>query len=441
MTAQLPRCLLMLALLTPGCASTTTPSTALVPVGTGWAANSVNANILRHNSIVSHDGTQYIAYYDADQHVVLAKRALGSTDWQTHRTQYTGNTKDAHNIISIMVDGDGYLHVSWDHHNHPLRYARSVAPGSLELTDKLPMTGVKESRVTYPEFYRLPSGDLIFLYRDGASGNGNLMLNRYHTAAKKWTQVQDAFIHGQGQRSPYWQMCTDAKGNLHVSWVWRETGDVATNHDMAYAVSPDGGVTWQRTDGSAYDLPITAADAEYAARIPQKHELINTTSMCADSAGRPYIVTYFRPPGTDVPQYHLIHFTGRSDEQPWRTLQITERTTPFRLSGGGSKRIPISRPRIIVDTDGPTDRAYLLYRDEERGSKVTVAICDDLANPTWRHEDLTDFTVGMWEPSYDTELWAAHKVLHLFVQHVEQGDGDKTVDFAPQPIHVLEWRP
>ena len=52
-----------------------------------------------------------------------------------------------------MVDGEGYVHVSFDHHGHKLNYCRSIAPGSLELGDKMPMTGLDEGNVTYPEFY------------------------------------------------------------------------------------------------------------------------------------------------------------------------------------------------------------------------------------------------------------------------------------------------
>lgn len=55
-----------------------------------------------------------------------------------------------------MIDGEGYMHVSFDHHGHPLNYCRSIAPGSLELGDKMPMTGVDEGNVTYPEFYPYP---------------------------------------------------------------------------------------------------------------------------------------------------------------------------------------------------------------------------------------------------------------------------------------------
>lgn len=409
----------------------------IVPVGIGWAKNSVNTVIFRRNSVVSHKDVQYAAYYDADSYVVLAKRKLGSTDCEISKTQYKGNVKDAHNSISIMVDGDGYLHMSWDHHNDSLRYCRSTAPGSLELTEKLSMTGIKELRVTYPEFYRMSNGNLLFLYRDGASGRGNLMMNHYDTKSGKWTQRQDAFIDGEGERNAYWQMCTDSQGTIHISWVWRETGDVATNHDMCYAKSTDEGITWQKATGEEYKLPITKGNAEYAAIIPQKSELINTTSMFADSQGRPYIATYWRLIGTKVPQYHLIFHNG----EQWQQLQISNRSTPFSLSGKGEKRVPISRCQIFADSNGPTDKVYILFRDIERKDRVSVAICDDLREKSWRYEDLTDYEVGMWEPSYDTELWKNTKTLHVFLQKVGQGDGGALEDVSPQEISILEWKP
>lgn len=409
----------------------------VVPIGKGWAKNAINAVIFRRNAVVTHEETQYASYYDAEGYVVLAKRKLGATDWETSRTPYKGRITDAHNSISIMVDGEGYLHMSWDHHNDSLRYCRSVAPGSLELTEKLSMTGIKEHKVTYPEFYRMANGNLLFLYRDGASGRGNLMMNHYDVKTRKWTQRQDAFIDGQGRRNAYWQMCTDTEGAIHISWVWRESGDVATNHDMCYAKSVDSGKTWQKSTGEHYDLPITKKNAEYAAIIPQKSELANTTSMCADSQGRPYIATYWRPENTDVPQYHLIYHDG----EKWQKQQISDRTTPFRLSGKGEKRIPISRCQILANSDGPTDKVYILFRDEERQGRVSVAICEDLRRKKWTIRDLTDFEVGMWEPSYDTELWKRDKTLHVFLQKVGQGDGGKLENIPPQENSILEWKP
>lgn len=406
-------------------------------VAPGWASNSVNAVVFRKNSLVTDGDTQYTAFYDNDRHVVLGKRKLGSTSWTLQQTPYKGNTADAHNTIGIMVDGAGFLHLSWDHHNNQLRYARSVAPGSLELGPKLAMTGKDESSVTYPEFYRLPDGNMLFFYRDGGSGQGNLVINKYDSASGQWQRLHSNLISGEGQRNAYWQAFLDHKGTMHVSWVWRESPDVASNHDMAYARSRDGGLTWEKSTGEKYRLPITAASAEYALRIAQGSELINQTSMSADKNGNPFIATYWRPSGTQVPQYHVIYQTGSA----WHTLPLGFRKMPFSLSGQGTKRIPIARPQIMVDNRAAAPSGLLIFRDEERGSKVSVARIDDFQKAKWSVRDLTETSVGSWEPSFDTELWSKQGVLNLFLQNVQQVDGEGKADLPAQMIQVLEWKP
>ena len=82
----------------------------LVEVGKGYSCTSVNTAVFRNNSLVTHGDEQYISYYDADGYLTLGKRKLDSGQWMLHRTQYQGNVKDGHNIISMMVDGEGYVH-------------------------------------------------------------------------------------------------------------------------------------------------------------------------------------------------------------------------------------------------------------------------------------------------------------------------------------------
>ena len=413
------------------------PSTRLVRVGEGWAKNQVNAVIFRRNSVVSHGRWQYVAFYDASARMVLAKRRLGATQWEVRPTQYKGDASDAHRSISIAVDGRGFLHVVWNQHDSRLQYCRGLRPGSLELSAELPMLGEKESRVTYPEFYRAPGGDLLFLYRDGASGSGNLVLNRYDLKTRRWARLQDRLIDGEGERNAYWQAFVDERGAIHLSWVWRETPDVATNHDLCYAKSVDGGRTWLKSTGERYRLPITAQSAEYILRIPQGSELINQTSMTTDARGRPYVVSYWRPEGTQVPQYQLVYHDGRS----WRTVQVTRRTTPFSLSGRGTRRIPVSRPQVVVDERRGRPEVFMLFRDAERGERVSVAACTRLPRGDCAVSDLTEEAVGMWEPTYDPEMWRRKRELHLFVQRVGQGQGEGTEDIPAQPISILEWRP
>nr|WP_319397457.1 BNR repeat-containing protein [uncultured Carboxylicivirga sp.] len=406
----------------------------VVDVAEGWANNSVNAVVFRQNSLVTAADTQFVAFYNADGYLTLGKRYIKSKEFETHVTQYTGNVKDAHNCISIMVDGDGYVHVSWDHHGHPLRYAKSLKPYGLELGKKESMAGVKEDNVTYPQFYKMPDGNLIFMYRDGMSGRGNLAMQKYDIKTKKWTLLYDNLIDGEGERNAYWQACVDAKGTIHVSWVWRETWDVSSNHDMCYARSTDGGVSWEKTNGEKYTLPITAATAEYACRIPQKSELINQTSMVADAKGQPYIASYWREEGSDIPQYQLV----TCQNGKWIHQNLNFRTTPFSLSGGGTKRIPISRPQIVAQSKGKKTKAYIIFRDEERGEKVSMAKVTMCKKNNVKVTDITDFGVGLWEPSFDTELWKEKGKLHLFVQKVDQIDGEGVAKAKPTMVKVLE---
>lgn len=405
-------------------------SQTLISVGDGWANNSVNTTIFRKNSLVTYKDTQFIAYYNLDGYLILGKRKLGTKNWMLHQTQYKGNVKDAHNAISIMVDGDGYLHVAWDHHGNPLHYARGKTPLSLELGSEEPMTGQLETDVTYPEFYLMPNGSLIFIYRDGQSGSGNLVVNYYNLKTKNWIQKQSNLIDGENKRNAYWQACVDSKGAIHISWVWRETWDVSTNHDLCYARSSDFGTTWEKSDRQSYILPIVQDNAQYICFIPQNSELINQTSMTTDKSGKIYIASYWREKGSDIPQYHIVY----CDKKQWRTVNLNFRNTSFSLKGGGTKSIPISRPQIVVENDD----VYMFFRDEERGAKVSVAESNDITKGIWDIYDLTDFSVGSWEPTYDTELWRSASELHLFVQSTKQVDSEGEANIPPQKVMVLE---
>jgi hypothetical protein len=406
----------------------------VVNVADGWARNSVNTVVFRKNSIVSFKGFQIIAFYNDKQQVVLGKRKIGEKNWELNVTAFTGRIRDAHNAISIMIDGDGFLHMAWDHHNNRLNYARSLAPLSLDMGAKMEMTGKNESSVSYPEFYRMPDGGLLFLYRDGGSGRGNLVVDRYDLPTRTWKQLHQNLIDGEGKRNAYWQACVDNRGTIHISWVWRESPDASSNHDLCYARSRDGGVTWERSDGKTYSLPVNAANAEYAFRIPQKSELINQTSMTADKRGRPYIATYWRDQQSDVPQYRLVfQKSGR-----WHAQNLAFRHMPFTLSGGGTRRIPISRPQVLYKQSVFSREVIILFRDEERGNRVSVAIKRHPGKNVWQLKDILDEDTGSWEPSYDTELWKRKKLLHLFVQKTEQADAEGSSSLPPQMVKVLE---
>ena len=96
--------------------------------------------------------------------------------------------------------------------------------------------------------------------------------------------------------------------------------------------------------------------------------------------------------------------------------------------------IPIARPRMVVDRK----RGYYLFRDAERGSRVSMYYTKNIRKGKWRVRDLTDFTVDAWEPSHDAELWKTEQKLHLFVQQTHQGDGERAVESHASEVYVLE---
>lgn len=404
-----------------------------------FAGSSVNVVANARSTVVTHSTTQYAAFYDADGFMVLAQRALGADRWKTLRTGHQGNVADAHNSISLGVDGAGFLHVAWDHHNSPLRYARAIAPGSLELGEPGAMTGRLEQRVSYPQFHLLPGGDVLFLYRDGGSGNGSLVLHRYDTAAAKWSNVHPNLIDGEGERSPYWDLHVGYDGTLHLAWIWRDSPDVATNHDLAYARSKDGGVTWTKLDGAPLVVPITAATAEYAQRIPTHHNLMNSPVIGSDHQGRPYLCTYWSSSPDAPPQFNIL----RGEEDRWRLVRGPARTETFRLAGTGTKRPPISRAALLVDPTWNHPGLHLIYRDDTQGGAIMVASGEGHTPSTWTTKILHAAAVGGWEPSTDPIAWRRLTQAHLLVQNVTQRDGDDRQAAAAEPsaISTVIWTP
>ncbi|GGF12765.1 BNR repeat-containing protein [Flavobacterium limi] len=403
-----------------------------IPVGYGWSNNSVNTVKFRKNAVTTFKDLQFTAYYDENGTVVLGKRKLNSANWEIVKTPYAGNSKDAHNSISIGIDGDGYVHVSWDHHDTKLRYAKSKSPLSLDLDKEESMTGIAEQKVTYPEFYNLPNGNLLFFYRSGSSGRGNMIINSYSVKDKKWSQIQSNLLNGEDKRSAYWQAKVDKKGTIHISWVWRESWDVSTNHDICYARSFDGGLSWEKSNGEKYNLPITVTSAEIAWRIPEKSSLINQTSMTADENGNPYIANYWNE--NDIPQFQIVYLENGS----WKKSNTGFRTTSFSLGGGGTKKIPISRPDLLIKEEGKNRYLYLLFRDSERENKVSMTYKNLSINSNWKVTDLTSTAIGEWEPNYDISLWEKQKKLHIFLQNVNQVDGEGLAKSEPTMVRILE---
>ncbi|MEE2629143.1 MAG: BNR-4 repeat-containing protein, partial [Candidatus Latescibacterota bacterium] len=163
-------------------------------------------------------------------------------------------------------------------------------------------------RCTYPVFMHGPQGlseegaapgdadPLVFYFRDGQSGNGVNYYNRYDELTRSWSRLVDTpILDGMDAMNAYARKPEPGPdGYYHMVWMWRDTPDCATNHDISYARSRDL-VQWEAGDGSALELPITIKNrAAIVDPSPPGGGLINMCqSLGFDSQHRP-IVSYHR---------------------------------------------------------------------------------------------------------------------------------------------------
>jgi len=365
-----------------------------------WRFNTASFD---QDKILSCGDFQYTLYWDADKVLCVVRRRLNTTGFQILRLpqyQLTINPNDGHrNTVVGISPADGRLHLSWDHHNNPLRYTKTRAafltdpPERMGIDDFEParpliLNDPLESRVTYPRFLNDGQGRLFFVYRQGGSGSGDNYIHQYDAANSSWRRMGASSLFSRSGIYPPWENSTsrnaylndvlfDATSRLHVTWTYREAGRTwASNHDLHYAYSDDGGIRWKNNAGKAIaDLaandPIALADEGIVVhRIPVYSWLMNQTTMIVDSKNRPHVITYhlpepFRPdivqhnpPEPVAERLRMFHY-WRDAEGHWR---------------GGEPLVPLRRrPGVVFD---PQNNMIVYYADNG-GLQVHRSSSDD----------------------------------------------------------------
>jgi hypothetical protein len=212
------------------------------------------------------------------------------------------------------------------------------------------MTGERETRCTYPVFFKNAAGDLLFRYRDGKSGDGADLYNIYDAAKQSWRRLIDTpLLEGEGERNAYArEPMLGPDGRFHLVWMWRETPDCATNHTLSYARSRDL-VHWENSRGEPLTLPITLRSGEVIDGAQPGGGLINMTfSLGFDAAQRP-VVTYHRYDARHRSQAYIAR--PRSDGAGWEIHALSQWDFTWAFSGGGSiaGEVRIGPPRLERD--------------------------------------------------------------------------------------------
>lgn len=311
----------------------------IIKIDKVWAGHPVGFSLL------SQGKRQYIAYYNAERNMVVGQRELDDEKFSLHilkrttRETAAGTSTilgwDSHNFVTLGIDRQGFIHLSGNMHACPLTYFRSTKPNDISsLEQVMEMTGANEKRCTYPHFVLTREGDLLFHYRDGGSGDGNEIYNTYSVDTKKWSRLLDTpLTYGEGLMNAYQSEPTLMADNwYHVYWVWRDTPDCSTNHDLSYMKSPDM-KNWYNAFGEKIKMPATLSDKSIIVDpIPVKGGIINLAArLCLDENNKP-LFAYHKYDQSGNLQFYVAQISNKQ----WISKQITNWDYRWEFSGGGS---------------------------------------------------------------------------------------------------------
>ncbi|WP_191089404.1 BNR repeat-containing protein [Microbacterium radiodurans] len=301
-------------------------------------------------ALLTNGSDQYVAYYNVHHELVVAKRTLPSTTW-SRKVLDTEIGYDSHNYVTMQLDPNGNLHVSGNMHGVPLNYWKTSTPGNVQSLARVAslVDPAQEQKVTYPTFIKDKNGGLIFTFRSGGSGDGVNYYYRYNHATNAWSELIDGpLFDGEGQRSAYTggQPRLGPDGMYHVTWVWRDTPDAATNSRLSYMRSPDL-VNWETLAGTPITLPVKYNQPGVVVDdVPIYEGLLNGLAV-QGFAGNVPIISYHKYDAAGNSQLYVAKAAGST----WTKTQVTQWSGRWDFGGGGSLQndITLGRPSSLPD--------------------------------------------------------------------------------------------
>lgn len=310
-------------------------------------------------ALITSGNTQYVAYYDANKQMTVASRSLDGATWVKQALPTFVGT-DGHNSVTMALDRDGQLHVAGNMHNVPLIYFRTTTAGDVTtLTQVASMVDPStETSETYPVFLYNAAGALIYNYRSGVSGNGATYYNIYDESTRTWSRLFDQpLFDGQGAGNSYpSNPALGPDGYFHMVWVWRATGDAATNSALSYARSKDL-VNWETVAGDALTLPLTQSTRGVVVDpVPIYGGLLNGIPTIGFDAQNRVLISYHKLDRALNTQAYVAR--PRPGGNNWDVIQVSNWTGRYWAYGIGTIPAPPLVGPVNALPDGHLQLSY-----------------------------------------------------------------------------------
>jgi len=316
-----------------------------VPLPTTLNVNQVWGGTSLRFGAVESAAAIYIGYYDTERWLAVSQvnKCTGLIKKVRLNSRFTG--WDAHNYIVMAMDKEDRVHIAGNMHVTPLVYSRMAKADDLDSLKALQLTtDANQGHTTYPRFFNFPDGALGLSYRDGQSGNGVEIIDRFDgTAWQRWL-AQPLFGPASAKEHVNAYTTDYVKGPddyFHVAWVWRVNSNVETNFNVNYARSKDLRV-WETSKGEALTLPITPLNAEAVDLVSQGSGLFNNIKLGFDDEARP-VISYLK--FDEMGSTQLFH--ARLEAAGWKVYQSSHWSYRWDPRGGGTIPAEISFSGLV----------------------------------------------------------------------------------------------
>lgn len=425
---------------------------AAVSVIPGLANNTYGYNGISYaHNVTSWGGYQYVAWVGSDLYIRISRRTIGRDDWATYSMQSSTGllaakmNLDNHNMLAIVADSTGVLHLWGNMHGDWMKYSKTTAPGAYTTWASATMivvpankSGTEEGLVSYPwPFVRPTDGRLFFIYRNGGSGSALTFLNSYDTATGTWSRVAKVADGTTGESTYSLYVISpvfDAAGTLHLFGLWALAGSSFNTDriDLSYIKSTDGGTTWTSASGSPVALPVTPDTMPVALNTPNSLTgLALSAGVAFDANGYPHASCLYTPdPDGNINVWHV-----RWDGSAWQSEQVTN----FAGSGVAWDTLPPQPATVYAD-----GRIFVLWTYDLEGwaGKVWAT---DVTTPDRETFPVADIEhLRRWQPAPDPEALLNGDVVMVMSRCNDDATSPRPdttgENWAQQPIGVLTIR-
>jgi len=299
--------------------------------------------------------------------------------WAGQRVWFDFVEQNNHQMIAYY-DGNRQMSVA-------MRKMRDVNgapwsdPRTLEKVDVM-VDKTVEQKMTYPEFFKDPKGELILKYRDGSSGNGRWFYSKWNAESGRWAHLHDTvLLSGENVRGIYpYGPVIGPDGFAHMTITWRETPIASSNHDLSYARSKDL-INWESSDGSPIKLPIVLATGEIIDPIPEHGGLLNGRHPIGFDKQNRVLVSYQKYNDDKLSQV----FINRREADGWVVKQVSDWDDLY----------------VDLDKSGALDLPLLTNDPAYVNADGNIVVSALLNNKKWEwildHDDLSVISGGIVE--------------------------------------------